>query len=368
MVNAARVILDWPLPEGATYADQPGGIDPDREHPPLGKLVVAASMALFGDNPLGWRLPSLVAGLACIALISGIARTLSGEAWLALLASGLFALDNLALVHSRIARLDMQLVALMLLGAWFGVRRWYVAAGAACAAAALVEIRGVAALVALLLFEALHQARSHTSGSGSTSSLRCLSMAGTRVLMGFLPTWLGLWWLLDLGVSVYATPWDHLSQIVASGALLPSGGDSYPWQWFVNQVQTLYVRVDQQFVLDGEVVRSDALIYLRSAMNPVIIGAASVALLYAAWRAWRHTDPLATWSLVWFIVVYLPFLLAALLAQATAYLSDFLPAVPALAIAIALLLRHALPRSVTYAYVLAVVAGFVGYFPFHVRP
>ncbi|MEZ5694898.1 MAG: hypothetical protein R3E18_00275 [Sphingomonadaceae bacterium] len=34
----------------------------NQEHPMLGKEIMALSIALFGDTPLGWRLPSLLAG------------------------------------------------------------------------------------------------------------------------------------------------------------------------------------------------------------------------------------------------------------------------------------------------------------------
>jgi len=34
----------------------------NREHPLLGKTLIAAGMAVFGDNPLGWRIMSLIAG------------------------------------------------------------------------------------------------------------------------------------------------------------------------------------------------------------------------------------------------------------------------------------------------------------------
>ena len=32
------------------------------EHPPLAKQIMALGIALFGDNPWGWRLPSLLFG------------------------------------------------------------------------------------------------------------------------------------------------------------------------------------------------------------------------------------------------------------------------------------------------------------------
>ena len=31
-------------------------------HPPLGKFIIAASIALFGDDPIGWRLMPAVFG------------------------------------------------------------------------------------------------------------------------------------------------------------------------------------------------------------------------------------------------------------------------------------------------------------------
>ena len=72
-VNAARVILSIP-PGQNTYTDRPLGLDPNTEHPPLAKLMVAGSMRLLGDGPLGWRLPSVLFGTPSILLLYGVAR------------------------------------------------------------------------------------------------------------------------------------------------------------------------------------------------------------------------------------------------------------------------------------------------------
>ena len=52
-VPAARAILDLEGPRNI-------------EHPMVGKELIAAGMALFGDNPFGWRIMPSLAGTATV--------------------------------------------------------------------------------------------------------------------------------------------------------------------------------------------------------------------------------------------------------------------------------------------------------------
>jgi predicted membrane-bound dolichyl-phosphate-mannose-protein mannosyltransferase len=366
-VNAARVMLGWRVPAGAHYAGRPPGRDPNPEHPPLGKAVIALSMRAFGDVPLGWRAPSIVAGAASVALTYGVVGAAGGGAWLGVLGAALLALDNLSLVHGRIATLDMPLVACLLLAAWLALRRHPVAAGAALGCAALFKLTGVYGLPALLLFGCGSAAWAwRDTGRPQISALRSgVKLAATAALV-----WIAGLWLLDLVVGAYRTPWEHLRFMVEYGLRLtnpqgPQGQESLPWQWLLNEVPMTYLRTDQQVLVDGRLVATRPLIVFRGAMNPFIVGAAPLALGHVAWRAWRHRDRLALWCVTWIAATYLPYFPLAMIHHRVSYIFYFLPTLPALVIAIAMLVRDGgLPRVVLWAYLAMAALGFVGYFPF----
>ena len=79
-VNAARVIDRIRPPAGAPYANSPLGTDPNSEHPPLAKLVIAGGIELFGDGPIAWRLPSVLLGTVAILGMFALVRAAAGGA------------------------------------------------------------------------------------------------------------------------------------------------------------------------------------------------------------------------------------------------------------------------------------------------
>src|SRR5690348_527140 len=107
-VNAARRIAGLPTAaDPADYAADPVHTDPNAEHPQLAKLVMAAGIELAGDRALGYRLGSVLAGTAALALLFGVVRAAGGSEWTAVGATAVLAVDNLFLVHGRIATLDV---------------------------------------------------------------------------------------------------------------------------------------------------------------------------------------------------------------------------------------------------------------------
>lgn len=76
-------------------------------HPPLAKWLIAIGVRLFGFDSFGWRIMSVVAGTITVALLYLLARKILRSTLGAVLTSGLFAIDLLHFVQSRVSMLDV---------------------------------------------------------------------------------------------------------------------------------------------------------------------------------------------------------------------------------------------------------------------
>jgi 4-amino-4-deoxy-L-arabinose transferase-like glycosyltransferase len=150
-VNAARVIAGLNPPSGAPYAGAPAGDDPNSEHPQLAKLVIAASIELFGDGPFAWRLGSVLLGSLAILGMFALVRAAGGGRWPALAASALMASDNRLLVHGRIGTLDIYVLAAMLWGVALYLRGRPLWAGVVLGVGSCVKLVAPYALVVVAL-------------------------------------------------------------------------------------------------------------------------------------------------------------------------------------------------------------------------
>jgi dolichyl-phosphate-mannose-protein mannosyltransferase len=81
------------------------------EHPPLAKMLMEAGIAIFGDNPIGWRAMSALAGAVTLTAVFAWSHALLRHAGQALFATGLTLCDGILYVQSRIAMLDVFLMA-----------------------------------------------------------------------------------------------------------------------------------------------------------------------------------------------------------------------------------------------------------------
>lgn len=93
----------------------PAGFAYEWTHPPLAKLGMVLGMSIFGQLSFGWRIVGAVLGVGSVYLIYLLTKELFNDEVTALMAAGVFSLDGLALVMSRIGMNDSYLLFFSLL-------------------------------------------------------------------------------------------------------------------------------------------------------------------------------------------------------------------------------------------------------------
>lgn len=91
-------------------------------HPPLAKLMQAASINLLGNNSFAWRFSSALIGTLTIGSVYGLARSLKLSQKTSLLAMLLLSLDGLSLALSRITMNDSHVTFFIVIAVWLYVR------------------------------------------------------------------------------------------------------------------------------------------------------------------------------------------------------------------------------------------------------
>ncbi|WP_240644696.1 phospholipid carrier-dependent glycosyltransferase [Paenibacillus paeoniae] len=89
------------------YENLEGIVAYENTHPPLGKIIIALGIKLFGLNPFGWRIAGTLIGVAMVPIIYMTAKRLFGRTAYAALAAGLLAVDFMHFTQTRISTIDV---------------------------------------------------------------------------------------------------------------------------------------------------------------------------------------------------------------------------------------------------------------------
>lgn len=193
-------------------------------HPPLGKWIIYAGMALFGaENSFGWRFSVALLGTLAVLLVIQIGRILTGSKIYGLAAGLLLAIEGQAIVMARTSILDGILMFFVLLGFYFlvrdqfswrekirkrklmgkalplGYRPWLIAAGISLGAATAVKWSGLYYVAFFGLFLAISELiyrknlGEKISGGLWQASFSFLSLVPIAIFT-YLASWLG--WIL----------------------------------------------------------------------------------------------------------------------------------------------------------------------------
>ncbi len=107
---ATREFLSLGMPFGGRYLNP--------EHPLLGKQLIALGIYLFGDNPLGWRIMSLVFGTIAVGAAMRAFWQASHDRFACVAFGVLLATGFHLFIHARIAMLDIFMAGFLAIAAW----------------------------------------------------------------------------------------------------------------------------------------------------------------------------------------------------------------------------------------------------------
>ena len=99
-----------------------GTVPYETSHPPLGKILMSLSVAVFGMTPFGWRFAGAVTGILMIPGMYLLGKQLTKKTGTAALACGIMALDCMHLTQTQIATIDSFPVLFIIFSYFFMLR------------------------------------------------------------------------------------------------------------------------------------------------------------------------------------------------------------------------------------------------------
>ncbi|HYI27796.1 MAG TPA: phospholipid carrier-dependent glycosyltransferase [Bradyrhizobium sp.] len=341
-------------------------------HPPLAKQLIAMSIRIFGDVPLGWRYPGVLFGsLAIVAMyLCGLALfAAQGPA----IATALLAFFNqMVFVQARIAMLDIFALAfgLLAIAAFIhGFRqvrphRWFAIAGLGFGLSIACKWSGLFALAVCIVIVAVIRLmqgwRTQFADAqaadwyrpGLWPDFRYYHFAACFVLIpavAYLATFVPLYGLslpdlLEAQRKIFS---DNTTTAIAGHTYM----SSWPsWPFLVRPVWYLFDKVADD--------RIAAVVFLG---NPVVLWAALPALAVCL-RDWIVTRRADAFLILSFYAG--PYLAWALLPRTLGFLYYYLPAATLASLALVYVLRRGnSPRWLLWAFVALAGAGFAAMLP-----
>jgi dolichyl-phosphate-mannose-protein mannosyltransferase len=336
-VNASRKIISE-------------GVDPNKEHPALAKLVIASSIYLLGDSSVGWRFLPALMGTALTPLMYLLTHALTKDEVTGLMAAVLVTFESFLFVHGRMALLEIPLVFFAFLGFYLYFKGHKKLALLSAVASGLCKTPGVLNIFVIILLE-------YMENRNLREALKMLILGGTLFLLALTP--LSLLHGFTSPIGELADQFSYHSELEAP---ILSKETAQPWTWFFPPEREILPYYVVTVTVDG---RTFDTIRFLGKPNFVIWYMAIPALLYMTMFYFRERK--AKFILTGFAVNYLfyvPLVFVRIL-----YLFYILPLIPFVAIAMAMILRDGWKMGKWYRvgvliYFALVLVVFAQLFPF----
>jgi len=341
-------------------------------HPPLAKQMIALSIRVFGDEPLGWRYPGVLFGALAITAMYLCGLALFAAQGPAVAAALLAFLNQMVFVQSRIAMLDIFALAFSLFGmaafiSGFRAHRvhgWFTLAGLAFGLSIACKWSGLfplATCVAIVAAIRLMQGwRTRFAGGDTDDWYRPDFGAGFRIhhfvacfiilpVLVYFASFVPLygWSLTDILEAQRRIFADNTTSAIAGHPYM----SAWPsWPFLVRPVWYLFDKIGDD--------RIAAVVFLG---NPLVLWPALPAMMMCLrdWIVARRADAFLILSFY-----FGPWLAWALLPRALGFIYYYLPSATAAGFALVYVLRRGnTPRWLLWGYVAVAALGFAVMLP-----
>jgi len=285
---------------------------------------------VFTDNAFDWRFFSIILGTLGIVLFYFICRKLRFPWKATILATFLFAFEDMTFLHSGLALLDVYMVTFMLAAVLFYLDEKYLLSGLFVALSAECKLAGVLIIIAIFLHWAIYRRDKLKSFTG-------LLVTAALSFIFFLE-------YLDLLISKkFENPITRIKALLSSTAAntftVPKLSiSSRPWTWLYPQwFRAFYMGPNVPVIVYS--YNPQYLSFISSTIQILIIP----TIGYMIYKAIKGSKP-AGLVLLWFLATYLVWIPLNIATNRVTFVYYFLSATPAICIGLGMALSDALDQ------------------------
>jgi len=271
------------------------GVNLRPEHPPLAQVLIATGIALFGDNPMGWRIFSVIFGVLSILALYLLVKEISKNEWTAFMSATLLSFEKMFFTFSSLALLDIFFIFFMILSFHLFFKNDLARSALAAGLGAVCKLNAVLTAPVLILYHIFK--RSSLSTRTWVKSIRWMKVIIWMSV--FLMSFLVLLYLFDRvytgpDLEIFSNPVNHLKYMleIHGSKYWPKSDESGPWTWIHSPRNYYYGNL------------SVARVPFLEVFNPFVAGLSLASVPYAIYNLKKKKDQLSLFALIWFSVTY----------------------------------------------------------------
>jgi len=283
----------WYIPSAKRIIQD--GVNLRPEHPPLAQVLIATGITVFGDNPLGWRIFSVIFGVLSILALYLLVKAISKKEWMAFTSAALLSFEKMFFTFSSLALLDVFFVFFMILSYLFFFKDDLARSASMAGLGAVCKLNAVLTAPVLILYYIFD--RFSLSAKTWLKSIRWAKIViWVSVFSASFFIFLYLFDRVYAGpdLEVLSNPVNHLKymlEIHGSKYWLKSD-EPAPWTWIYSPRNYYYGNL------------SLARVPFLEVFNPFTIGLSLASVPYGIYNLKRTKDRLSLFALIWFSATY----------------------------------------------------------------